>query len=63
MHRDRIGSSAERAAMRRVHVDAERVERLQGQLEQARRDLAEGRALAAEVCGAPTADAQPGARS
>ena len=43
--------AAMRAALRRIRVDAERVERLQGQLEQARRDLAESEALADEVAG------------
>lgn len=40
---------AMRAALRRVKLDHERVERLAAQLDQARHDLAESEALADEI--------------
>ncbi|MCP9490366.1 MAG: hypothetical protein MSC31_10895 [Solirubrobacteraceae bacterium MAG38_C4-C5] len=64
---DRTEGTADRAALRRVRVDAERVERLTDQLEQARRDLAESELLAVEVGAlAPQTHhgvAKPGARA
>lgn len=50
----RPDGAAMRAALGRIRVDAERVERLQDQLEQARRDLAESEALADEIATPPT---------